>query len=312
MFTWHPWTELKIWGTSSLANYQVCFRFKGVSSHAAAMPEAGRSALDAAELMSVGVNYLREHIVQEARVHYAYLDAGGRSPNVVQSDASVLYFIRAPRSSQVKPIFERVVDIARGAALMTGTTMDIEWDSACAEYVINDTLGKVLYGNMEKLGDIRYTEDELNYARGYVRTLGPGAEERIARMLADSFPSMDRETAESLASGGVLGRLFPYSMTDAAMPGSTDVSDASWISPTAQLLVTCFPAGTAAHSWQWVAAGKSPIAHKGMVYAAKAMAMSALDMICDSELLESAKEEHCRRRGGEVYRCAIPADVKPR
>jgi aminobenzoyl-glutamate utilization protein B len=312
MFTWHPWTELKIWGSSSLANYQVCFNFKGVSSHAAASPEAGRSALDAAELMSVGVNYLREHIVQEARIHYAYLNAGGKSPNVVQSDASVLYFIRAPRSSQVKTIFERVVDIARGAALMAGVTMDIEWDSACAEFVINDTLGKILYKNMEALGDIEYTKSEQDYAMEYVRALGRGAEGKIAEILRTSFPAIGEKEVSKLTSKGILGCLFPYSMTDAAMPGSTDVSDASWISPTAQLLVTCFPAGTVPHSWQWVSTGRSSAAHKGLIYAGKAMAMSALDTIDDPELIERAKEEHKTRLRGETYKCAIPAEVKPR
>ena len=130
ILTWHPMGETAIWGTSSLANYQVCFQFKGISSHAAAAPDQGRSALDAAELMNVGVNYLREHVAQEARIHYTYLDVGGEFPNVVQPTSALLYFIRAPHSFQVKDIYERVVDIARGAALMTGTQMNVEWHSA--------------------------------------------------------------------------------------------------------------------------------------------------------------------------------------
>lgn len=312
MFTWHPWAETKVWGFSSLANYQVYFHFKGVSSHAAAAPEHGRSALDAVELMSVGVNYLREHVVQEARIHYAYTNAGGASPNVVQPNASVLYFVRAPKSCQVGPIFERVVDIAKGAALMTGTTMEVEWDSACSEFLVNDTLSRAMYENMCELGDIAYTDKELAYARAFTDTLPETAQKSVASMIARAFAPIPKEQADAMAAIPVQGELFPYALTDAPMSGSTDVGDASWIAPTAQALATCYPTGTVSHSWQWVSTGKSSIAHKGMLYAAKAMAMTALDAIRDPELVRRATEEHADRREGEPYRCPIPNDVKPR
>ncbi|MDR1483067.1 MAG: amidohydrolase [Synergistaceae bacterium] len=311
MLTWHPWTETRIWGQSSLANYQVYFHFKGISSHAAASPDMGRSALDSLELMSVGVNYLREHIVQEARIHYAYTNAGGMSPNVVQSDASALYFIRAPKSGQVRRIFERVADIARGAALMSRTTMEIEWDSACAEYIVNEALGRVMYENMKKLGNLKYSDGEMEYARRFTATLQDGSRQGVTSLIRKCFPDIDGEQAMRMASEPVLSEVFPYSMTDVAMPGSTDVGDASWIAPTAQVLVTCYPTGTQSHSWQWVAAGKSPIVHKGLIYAGKVMAMTALDVICDPEIAARAKEEHLERLGGERYVCAIPEDVKP-
>lgn len=312
MFTWHPWTETKLWGSSSLANYQVYFHFKGVSSHAAASPELGRSALDAVELMSVGVNYLREHVIQEARIHYAYTNAGGTSPNVVQPNASVLYFVRAPKSSQVKPIFDRVVDIAKGTALMTGTTLEIEWDSACSEYVINETLGRLMYRNMQELGDQTYTEEELVYAKQYTDALGENARQSVAGMIRKCFAPIDAGEADKMASCPIQGELFPYMMTETAMSGSTDVGDASWIAPTAQLMATCYPTGTASHSWQWVATGKSSIAHKGMLYAAKTIAMTALDVLDNPEIAEEAKKEHAERLGGEAYNCAIPADVTPK
>jgi aminobenzoyl-glutamate utilization protein B len=308
LFSWHPWTETRVWGTSSLANYQVFYRFSGVSSHAAASPEMGRSALDAAELMSVGVNYLREHIIDAARIHYAYVDAGGGSPNVVQPTAKVLYFIRAPRSSQVKPIFERVTDVARGAALMTGTSMEVEWDSACSEFIINDALSRAMYDNMLALGDIEYSADEIEYAGKYAATLPDIARRGVADMLKKSFG----DDAGGMAADPLLSRVFPYAMTDAAMPGSTDVGDASWIAPTAQALVTTYPAGTPAHSWQWVAAGKSSIMHKGILYAGRAMAMTALDAIDNPDLLAEAKREHERRLGGEKYSCAIPEEITPK
>jgi aminobenzoyl-glutamate utilization protein B len=309
--SWHPMGETRMWGFSSLANYQVYFHFKGVSSHAAAAPERGRSALDALELMSVGVNYLREHIVQEARIHYAYTNAGGMAPNVVQSDATALYFIRAPKSAQVRSIFERVVDIAKGAALMSGTTMEIEWDSACSEFIVNDALGRAMYENMKELGDLKYTDEEKEYARRCVATLPKESKEGVAALIRKSFPGLEPGKAEAMASEPILGELFPYSMSDVPLSGSTDVGDASWIAPTAQLLVTCYPTGTASHSRQWVACGKSSIMHKGLIYAGKVMAMTALDVIEDPDLVAKAKKEHLERLNGERYACAIPENVKP-
>ena len=172
---------------------------------------------------------------------------------------------------------------------MTGTEMEVEWDSACSEYVVNDALGRVMYENMSRLGDLRYSDEEKEYAMRYVRTLPDGSEKSVARLIKKSFPGIGDEKAETMASEPVQGELFPYEMSEEPMKGSTDVGDASWIAPTAQALVTGYPTGTAAHSWQWVASGKSPVAHKGMIYAAKAMAMTALDVIDDAEILKNAK-----------------------
>ena len=312
ILTWHPMTETMIWGCSSLANYQVYFNFKGVSSHAAASPQYGRSALDAAELMSVGVNYLREHIVQEARIHYAYLDAGGISPNVVQPTAKVLYFIRAPHSAQVKEIFERVVDVAKGAAMMTGTTMEVEWDSACAEYIVNDSLAKVMYANMEVLGDLEFSEAEYQFAKQYTDGLDEMSKTTFADKIRSWFPDKSEAEVEALAEKSLMNELVPYSLTDAAMPGSTDVGDASWQAPTAQMLAACYPAGTVAHSWQYVACGKSDFTHKGLIYAGKVIAMTALDVLEKPEIVKQAAEEYNKRTASGKYHCPIPMDVHPK
>ena len=310
--TWHPMTETQIWGSSSLANYQVYFHFKGRSAHAAAAPQHGRSALDACELMNVGVNYLREHIVQEARLHYAYTNSGGKAPNVVQAAASQLYFIRAPKSSQVKEIYERVVDIARGAALMTGTQMEMEWDAVCTEYLVNETLAQAMYKNMVELGPISYTDEDVRYAAQYTEQLGESARAAARAAVAKAFGQTNPDLVDRIASKPIVDDIYPYSVTDAAMSGSTDVGDASWKAPTVQLTVACFPLGTVPHSWQWVAAGQSGIVHKGLLFAGKAMAMTALDIIENPEMLQKAKEEQKKRLGGEIYRCAIPADVVPK
>lgn len=312
ILTWHPMTETNIWGTSSLANYQVYFSFQGVSSHAAAAPEMGRSALDAAELMNIGVNYLREHIVQEARIHYAYIDVGGEFPNVVQPTAKLLYFIRAPRSSQVRDIFKRVVDVAEGAAKMTGTQMKLEFDSTCAEYIVNDQLSKAMFANMQQLGKIPFDQQDMDYAAQFTSGLDETSRVSYQNKVRKWFSDRDENTVAALVQQPIMDEIIPYSLSDLAMPGSTDVGDASWHAPTAQLLTPCFPAGTVAHSWQFVACGKSAMAHKGMLYAGKIMAMTALDMLTKPELLTQAWSEHRKRLGNETYQSAIPAEVIPK
>lgn len=311
VLTWHPMTENAMWGFSSLANYQVFFSFKGISSHAAAAPEMGRSALDAAELMNIGVNYLREHIIQEARVHYAYHDVGGEFPNVVQPTAKLLYFIRAPKSKQVHEIFERVVAIAEGAAKMTGTQMEYYFDSMCSEYIVNDVLGKAMYANMQSLGELKMEKADFDYAQKFVDTLSDRDRAATKMKVQRAFANKSPDEIEQISKKSILTDLMPYMMTDAAMPGSTDVGDASWCAPTVQLTTACYPAGTAGHSWQMVACGKSDMAHKGMLYASKAMAMTGLDMLTNPTLLEQAKEEFNRRLGGESYKNPIPKDVVP-
>lgn len=311
LITWHPWTENRIWDTSSLANFQVYFNFKGISAHAAAAPHLGRSALDAAELMNIGVNYLREHVIDEARVHYAYMDAGGQSPNVVQPTSSLLYFIRAPKSQQVKEIYDRIVKIAQGAALMTETELEIKWDSACSEYIINDVLGKVMYKNMELVGEIDYTNEEMAYAKRYMDTLDSVSLSNHERTVKNYFKDLPTKEVEDIAKAPLIKKLVPYSMTDKALPGSTDVGDASYNAPTVQLVAACYPAGTAPHSWQWTATGKSSILHKGLIYAAKVMAMTALDLLKSPETIAKAKEEFDERLGGQPYQNYIPSDVKP-
>jgi aminobenzoyl-glutamate utilization protein B len=309
--TWHPMNENSIWNMSSLANYQVFFSFKGISSHAAASPENGRSALDAAELMNVGVNYLREHIIQEARVHYAYTDVGGGLPNVVQPTSELLYFIRAPKAAQVQSIFERVCDIAKGAALMTGTTMSLRWDSAAANYLVNNTLGKAMHANMSALEPVTWTESELALAHSFQTTLGEAAFKTIPASLARYFPTAAPADLKTMAAKPMLDDIVPYRETDRVLPASTDVGDVSWQTPTAQALTACYPLGTVAHSWQLTACGQSPLVHKGLIQAAKIIALTAVDILENPQLLADAKAEHQKRLAGESYLCPIPPEVEP-
>lgn len=300
--SWHPAVHNGVFNGRSLANVQAYFRFHGKASHAAASPHLGRSALDAVELMNVGVNYMREHMLPDARVHYAVTNTGGTSPNVVQANAEVLYLVRAPRNDQASELFERVKNIANGAALMTGCTVDVVFDKACSNLVQNSVLNDVVYRNLETFGAPQYDEDELAYARSVQdSSLSPedieGATRTLGQAWRDPKPLFDHV---ALFQAG----------NEPTLHGSTDVGDVSWITPTAQCFTTCYAFGTPFHSWQLVAQGKSTLAHKGMLLAAKTLAASALDLFRSPETLAKAKAELHERRQGRPYVCPIPAEVK--
>ncbi|GEC93841.1 MULTISPECIES: M20 family metallopeptidase [Brevibacillus] len=296
---WHPMGYNSIMSIDSLANYQIYFKFKGKSAHAAASPHLGRSALDAVELMNVGVNYLREHIIPEARVHYAITNSGGLSPNVVQPKAEVLYLVRAPKVDQVQEIYERVCKIAQGAALMTETEVEIVFDKACSNLVQNKLLEEVMYKNFQELGVPVHDEAELQLAKEMRATLSKQELATSEKLSADT-PAPDMVTW-----------LNPYDGSKIPLNGSTDVGDVSWITPTAQCTTACYINGSTLHSWQWVSLGATSMAHKGMLHAGKVMASTAIDMLKKPELIEQAKAELKQRLGGQTYVCPIPEGVMP-
>lgn len=310
--TWHSGTMNMVSSGSSLANIQVYYRFSGRSSHAAASPHLGRSALDAVELMNVGVNYLREHVVPEARVHYAVIETGGKSPNVVQANAEVLYLIRAPQNSQVQEIYEWVNDIARGAALMTQTEVHIEVDKACSNLIPNQVLEKLMHANLAALPAVEFSEAEEAFAAAIRGTLGAAELAKERESLISKFGGQQgRQLAEQLVGKSLHTWVLPHLTYEQPMMGSTDVSDVSWIVPTVQCNTSCYALGTPGHSWQMVAQGKSGPAHKGMLLAAKTMAATGLDLIEQPEQLAAAKQELIERLGDESYVCPIPAGVQP-
>lgn len=306
--TWHPSPANAIMSLSSLANYQVYFRFKGVSSHAANSPHLGRSALDAVELMNVGVNYLREHIVPEARIHYAVTNTGGISPNVVQADAEVLYLIRAPKVQQVDAIYKRVCKIAEGAALMTETDLSIEFDKACSNYIPNRSLEKLLYDSLLEAGTEKPGEEEVAFARELWSTLSDGEKENYLDLMKGfGYAGNGSELEGKFLSEGI----SPYVASNEVLAGSTDVSDVSWVVPTAQLTAATSALGTPLHTWQMTTQGISSFAHKGMLRAAESMALTALQLFEDEDKLEAVKHEFNEFRKANPYRCPIPKDVKP-
>lgn len=282
-YAWHPMFETGIMN-KTLANVRVIYDFTGKSSHAAACPEDGRSALDACELMNVGVNYLREHVKTDSRMHYAYLNAGGSAPNIVPHKATLLYALRAPKASYVKELIERVSDVARGAALMTGTKVDIRVVSAYADFLSVPAMDMIMEDSIIDSPLVEYTDEEYKYA--------------------SQFNSREYDLKDNIDAS--------YEKGKKSIPiGSTDVADVSWIAPMGSITVTTMAKDSTMHGWSVVAQGKSSIAHKGMHRAAGILAQAALRVIESPELQKKIKEDFNKSKAGEEYGSLLPANVKP-
>lgn len=278
---WHPGSKTGLI-KEALANIRVIFDFTGKSAHAAAHPELGRSALDACELMNVGVNYLREHVKSDARMHYAYLNDGGDAPNIVPAAATLLYALRAPKSAYVAELYERVGDVAKGAALMTGTKVSYRTVSAYAELLSVPAMEALMMEAMQEAEKPEYADDDYEYA---------------ARFAADqASPSIDTTILPADQSINL---------------GSTDVGDVSWQVPTGLIGVTTEAAGCALHTWQIVAQGKSPLAHKGMHYAARILFAAAKKLYESPERCALIQDDYQHVIGHRTYQSMLPDSVKP-
>lgn len=304
-FSWHPWYINKVWGNGSLANFRTIFTFHGTASHAAGAPELGRSALDAVELMDVGVNYMREHMIDEARIHYAIINSGGTAANVVQAEAAVFYAVRAPKVSQVQELYGRVCDCARGAALMTQTTVDIHQVSAYSDFITNDVIAERLAVHMDEALPLEYTPEELEYARRF--------KDALTDMQRADLKEMARKIAGRDAVEILASPILNFRVKNDIGPCkiSTDVGDVSWVVPTAQIYTAVWAPGTTMHSWQAVAQGKSSVAAKGMLNAARIIAAAACDFLTEPALVEAARKEWMERLNGEVYTDPLPTDAVP-
>ena len=280
--TWHPGCLPGIVKGSSLANCRVDFTFEGRASHAAVSPHLGRSALDAIELMNVGVNYMREHMPDKARIHYAIIDGGGISPNVVQAKAKVRYVVRDETTPKMMELLERVKGIAKGAALMTQTKVKTRILAGVSNLVYNETLGNIMQSNLDQLGAPEFTKEDHLYAKKYQDTLT-----RKDIESAYSNAGIDLVEGQVLAETVVAGDVKPVDMG-----GSTDVADVSWVVPTVSLWGANYAIGTPFHSWQMTAQGKSSIAIKGMTHAAMVMAATGSDLITNKKILADAWKEH--------------------
>ena len=309
--TWHPDDVNQVTSGTCNTCIQTEYKFTGIASHASGSPEFGRSALDAVELMNVGVQFLREHMPQEARIHYAITDAGGNSPNVVQPHAQVLYMVRSQLAKDALALQKRVDKIAQGAAMMTETTVKKRFIDGCSNTVPNKVLEQLLYKNFSEIGVPQHTEQEIAYAQQIIASY---------EMPNDHLPGNACDESEEIAAyvdkvsqhGTVPLNdfLVPYLFSTKQRAGSTDVGDVSWLVPTAQINTVTFPSKAPGHSWQNVSCGRTSIGHKGLLTAGKVLAATAIDLFEQPQLLEQAKEEFSKRTVGGYF-CPVPEDAVP-
>ncbi len=286
---WHPGSQNKIYYSSSKAVISAKFTFTGLPAHASGSPDKGRSALDGVELMNVGANYMREHVKETSRIHYVITN-GGAQPNVVPATAQVWYYVRANDHADAEAQFDWLTEIAEGAAKMSRTKVRVQIDTDCHEIVPNLPLSKLILKNFKKVGPPRFDQADLNLARQLQTDL------RAHFSLKE--PKALNDTIEELPAA-------PYQDN-----GSTDVGDVSWHVPTGGLSTVCFAAGSPGHSWQNVAAVGSPIGHKGLVVAAKVLALSAIDLLQDPQVLQEARADFQKRMKDRKYTTRIPKDQK--
>lgn len=298
--TWHPSDANEVATGSCNSTIQALYKFEGVASHAAGDPENGRSALDAVELMNIGVQFLREHTKDDARIHYSIIDTGGPSPNVVQPTASVLYMIRSELVKDVNALAERVEKCALGAKIMTDTDYERVFIDGCSNTVPNHTLESVLYENMSAFPKEEYTADEWDFASRLKATYNNNELVGIGTRYNPATRKFVKE--ESLdGTRPINDFIVPLYQGEHFSPGSSDVGDVSWQTPTAQIYVTCFTAGAPGHSWQNVSIGKHSIAKKGLIRAGKILASAAIDLFENPEIIEKARAELLEATGGEFF-----------
>ncbi len=300
-FNWHPGYVNSAMKGSLLGVNRYTFTFHGKTAHAAADPHSGRSALDAVELMNVGVNYLREHVTDDVRIHYVIRD-GGLAPNVVPDFASSDYYIRAHDPRNLEDVSERVVRVAKGAAMMTDTELDARYMSGSSSVLSNEVLADIQYDVMKDLGGIEFTDEEQAYAEKVNEYFADGNK----GMLMGLF-GVDPETANQ----ALIGNVYESRDKGKVFPASSDMGDMSWYAPCSMLNAATWATRVPGHSWGVVATGKMSIGHKGMMFAAKVMALSAAELILSPEKLEAAKTEFDAALKETPYKCPIPADVQP-
>lgn len=288
---------------SSLAVNSIKFHFYGKASHAGASPEQGRSALDAVELMNMGVNYLREHVIQDARIHYI-IEKGGDQPNIVPPYARSWYYIRAPERDQLESIYNWILDIAKGAAIMTRTEVKTEFLEGSYNVIPNRTISELIVKNMREIGLPKYNEEDWKFVEKIAKTITP--EMKIAQLKKSKRPGWEK-LVDKLVDDEIPD---PWGEGELSH-GSTDVADVSWQAPTVEFNTATWVLGTPGHSWQNVAQSAVGLGHSSLIFSAKVMAATSLDLLMNAEILNKAKEEHKRRMGNKKYKSPIPAEHKP-
>jgi len=284
----------------------VIFSFHGRTAHAAGDPYNGRSALDAVELMNIGVNYLREHVDPSARIHYTIINGGGE-PNVVPAEAESWYYIRAPRRTIVEEIYQRILKIAEGAALMTETTFDAEFLDGTYNLLYNDTVGQVLHSKLVEVGPPPFDSEDQEFADKISESFPASYREAHINILPDHLT----EYKKALEGKSLCDVVLPIHGHGEIRFGSTDVADVSWFVPTAQFRMATQAIGTPGHSWQLAASAGMSVGHKGLLTAAKALGLAALEFMENPSLVEAAQKEFAQKTAGNPYVCPLPEGLLP-
>jgi aminobenzoyl-glutamate utilization protein B len=299
----HPSTMNEASLISSLAINSVKFHFYGKASHAGASPEQGRSALDAVELMNMGVNYLREHVIQDARIHYI-IEKGGDQPNIVPPYARSWYYVRAPERDQMEFVYNWIIDIAKGAAIMTRTELKTEFLEGSYNVIPNKTIAELIVKNMQEIGLPKYSDEDLKFVEEIAKTITP--EMKIAQLRKSKRPGWER-LVDKLIDDEIPN---PWGEGEVSH-GSTDVADVSWQAPSVEFGTATWVLGTPAHSWQAVAQSGVGIGHVSLIFAAKVMAATVIDLLTNGDALTKAREEHRQRISNKKYKSPTPPDHKP-
>jgi aminobenzoyl-glutamate utilization protein B len=286
VLSWHTGDRTRATYGYSKAVATARFSFEGLPAHASTSPDKGRSALDAVELMNVGVNYLREHVPEDTRIHYVVTD-GGRQPNVVPPQARSWYYVRADRHDTVERVFARVLDVARGAALMTGTEMSYVVEGDAHEVLPNRALAILVHENLELVGAPKFTEEEKTFARKTQEPLDPRPDQALSEVIEPLQEEPGQRTS------------------------STDLGDLSWYVPSGSLTVAAYSFGAPGHSWQVVACTGMSIGEKAMVVAAKALTATAMDLITNEGLLEEVSQSFHEVRDPLTFTTLLPEDARP-
>jgi len=304
--TWHPNNFNRLNLMSSLAMNSVVFKFHGLAAHAAGDPQNGRSALDAVELMNIGTNFMREHMPPDARIHYI-ITKGGDAPNVVPAEAEVHYFVRAPERHQVKELYTRLINIAKGATLMTETTMEIDFLSGMYNTMYTKVVSDVISNSMRNVGAPRFNKDDKIFANELKKSIPKDSLDGFYRLI----PPEMIEMAKAIFSQPLNKIIIPPFGKGTVEPGSTDVADISWKVPLGEFTTACEVMGSPGHSWQNVATSGMSIGHKGMLTAAKILAMSSLGFMKNPDLVEKARKEHDHIHKNNPYDSPFPEGLKP-
>jgi aminobenzoyl-glutamate utilization protein B len=305
--TWHPWDINFVWSSNFQAIYNVIFQFKGQTAHAAADPFNGRSALDAVELMNVGINYLREHMTTDARIHYV-ITRGGEAPNIVPDEAEVWYYVRAPRLDQVKGLYSRVLKVAKGAAMMTETEVNIILLGGSANMLPNITLENLLYEKMKEVGPPQFTEEDRSFAREIKKSY---PDNYFDNFLAKIVSTEVQSNLEKYRTKEFCEEILPIFGRGVTLGGSTDVGDVTWVNPVAQFSTACSAIGTPDHSWQLTAQAGMNIGHLGMLQGAKILALATAELMQDPELVKKARDEFEEQIKITPYESPISDDASP-